>query len=188
MNRTFNALIALSCSTYGYCQYAPVNQGLDSELKRLGTSTVLILKSNAIDEYPLWSKTGDFLALNVEGKWIKIELGIVKLEAAKWRGGQPLGINVAKGSVALADDAEIKEWEELTKMYPREITLPNGTKIELKEAEMSVSLIITKKSAKPETIWTTGGENCYGLTASPDGRFVAFISELNGAVIMKVAD
>lgn len=188
MNRTINALLALSCTTHGYCQYTPVNQGLNNELRRLGISTVLILKSNAIDEYPLWSKTGDFLALNVEGKWIKIELGKVKLEAAKWRGGQPLGINVAKDSVALADNTEIKEWEKLTKMYPREITLPNGTKVELKEAEMSVSLIITKKGAKPEAIWTTGGENCYSLTASPDGRFVAFISELNGAVIMKIAD
>ena len=188
MRRIISTLIVLSCSTYGYCQFTQVDQGLDSELKRLGTSTVLILKSNAIDEYPLWSKTGNFLALNVEGKWIKIELDKVRLESAKWRGGQPLGINVAKDSVALADDAEIKEWEKLTKMYPREITLPNGTKIELTEAGMSVSLIITKKNSKPESIWTTGGENCYSLTASPDGRFVAFISELNGAVLMKVAD
>jgi hypothetical protein len=188
MNRTIHVLITLSCSTYAFCQYTPSNQGLKGELGRLGVDTALVLKSNAIDEYPLWSKAGDFIALNVEGKWVKVELGKVRLEGAKWRAGHSLGINVAKESVTSASDAEVKDWEERTKMYPREITLPNGTKVELKEADMSVSLVVTKKGSKSEIIWATGGENCYALTASPDGQFVAFLSELNGAVVMRIAD
>ncbi len=184
MKLAISALVAISSCAYGYSQSLI---HLESELKRVGSHSALILPSNAIDEYPLWSAAGDFLGLNVEGKWIKVDLGKIKLEGAKWRGNQIIGVNTAKESVSLADSTEIRLWQQRTKMFPREIVLSNGTKVELKEADMGVALLVTPKDSKPETIWQTGLENCHSLTASPNGQFVAFLSELSGAVIMKIA-
>lgn len=184
MRLAASALVTLVSYGYGYGQSS---NHLLSELERVGSHSAIVLPSNAIDEYPLWSSAGDFLGLNVQGKWIKVDLNKVKLEAAKWRGGQPIGVNTATDSASRAEDTEIQLWQKHTKMFPREILLPNGTKVELKEADMGVALVVTPKGSKSETIWQTGLENCHSLTASPDGRFVAFLSELSGAVIMKIA-
>ncbi len=183
MKLAYSVLIAMASYSYGYAQSLV---HLESELKRVGSHSALIIPSNAIDEYPLWSTSGGFLGLNVEGKWIKVDLSKIKLEGAKWRGSQSIGVNTAKESVSLADNTDIQLWQKRTRMFPREIVLPNGTKVELKEADMGVALIVTPKDSKPETIWQTGLENCHSLTASPDGQFVAFLSELSGAVIMKI--
>jgi hypothetical protein len=158
--------------------------GLRPEMDRLKIDTVLILKTSALDEWVLWSKDGKYVGLNVMGKWAKIDLSKVELVDAKWRSGKPLGVNIGKGSIAPASDTEIQDWLKTSKMYPRELILASGTKIELKEVELSTALVITPRGGQPNTIWVTGGENCHSLTASPTGEYFAFISEMNGAVIM----
>ena len=159
--------------------------GLKTEMDRLQVDTVLILKTPELDEWVLWSKDGNHVGLNLAGRWAKIDLTKVELVDAKWRGGKALGVNVGKGSIAIATDAEILEWRKVSPMSPRELTLSSGAKIELKEVDLSTALVITPKGGNPTTLWVTGGENCHSLTASPTGEYFAFISEQNGAVIMR---
>jgi hypothetical protein len=154
-------------------------------MDRLKVDTVLIAKTTGLDEWVLWSKDGNHVGLNVIGKWIKIDLSKVVLVDAKWRGGKLLAVNINQESAALASDAEIQEWLKTSTVYPRELTLISGTKIELRQVELSTALVITPKGGQANTIWVTGGENCHSLTASPTGEYFAFVSEMNGAVIMR---
>ncbi len=55
-----------------------------------------------------------------------------------------------------------------------------GTSVELHQEGMSTAFVITRTGAEPETLWTSGFENCHSLTLSPDERYVAFICEMNG--------
>src|SRR5690606_38822218 len=68
---------------------------LNSELTRLKTETVLIVQSQAIDEYPIWSPKSHFVACNIEGKWYKFRLTNIELADAKWR-GQTIGVLTTK--------------------------------------------------------------------------------------------
>lgn len=157
---------------------------LASEMSRLKAHTALIAQSQAIDEYPLWSPKGDFIACNIEGKWYKFRLTNIDLIKAKWH-GQKIGM-VAVDIATELTAAEQAEYEKVSHFNPREVTTADGTKVELKAYDMAVSMVVTKKDGKPKTLWTSGGENCHSLVLSPDGKFVAYLCELNGLLIMKL--
>ena len=159
---------------------------LKTEMKRLNIETVLIVNSQAIDYYPLWSPNSDFIACNIEGKWYKFRLTDIKLDEAKWR-SQSIGILDSKGSFSILNKDEKKKFEKVSKFNSRKVTTKNGTIIELRETEnMSVSLIVTKKGNSPKVLWTSGGENCHSLVLSPDNKFVAYLCELNGLFVMNI--
>ena len=159
---------------------------LSTEMTRLKTETVLIVNSQAIDEYPLWSPNSDYVACNIEGKWYKFRMTKIELEEAKWR-GQSIGILTTKDAYSPLTDTEQKQFEKVSKFNPRKVTTNDGTKIELKETgDMSISLVVTKKRENSKTLWTSGGENCHSLVLSPDGQFVAYLCEMNGLLVMKV--
>jgi hypothetical protein len=60
-------------------------------MRKLGVHTILLLESQAVDEMPLWSPDSRFVAVDVEGKWYKLDTGaITALGAANWH-GQEIG-------------------------------------------------------------------------------------------------
>src|ERR1041384_6508768 len=105
-------------------------QTLDEQLIRLDTETVLIVPSQAVDEYPIWSPKGDFLAANVEGKWYKINLEKIVLEDATWRGKQKIGVIKSKSSISEASKEEIEAWTKISKLNLRTVTTKSGVKVE----------------------------------------------------------
>jgi Tol biopolymer transport system component len=160
---------------------------IESELSRLKVESALIVPSQAVDEHPIWSPDGEFLAANVAGAWYKISLAQLALTDATWRGGKHLGVLVSKESVTRATDKEVSAWLKVTRYDPRKIITRAQTTIELKAANMGVSLIVQKKGTGAQTIWTTNMENCHSLSLSPDDKFVAYVSEMNGVVVMKLS-
>ncbi len=159
---------------------------LNSEMIRLKTETVLIVQSQAIDEYPLWSPKSDFVACNIEGNWYKFRLTNIELADAVWR-GQTIGVLTTRDAQTSLTENERVQFDKVSKFNPREVTAKNGTKIELKETgNMTVSLIVTKKGEQPKILWTSGGENCHSLVLSPDEKYVAYLCEMNGLLVMKL--
>jgi hypothetical protein len=61
-------------------------------MNRLHTNTALILPSDAVDEHPLWSPSRDYIAVNVMGKWYKVDLLQISLKVSSWRGKQRIGV------------------------------------------------------------------------------------------------
>lgn len=158
---------------------------LETELARLKTETVLIVQSQAIDEYPLWSSKSDYIGCNIMGKWYKVRLTDIHLVEATWR-NQTIGVLTTEDARSEMTDKEVKEFKEVSKFQPREVVTSDGTKIELKMEGFSVSLVVTKKGQDPKILWTSGGENCHSLTVSPDEKYVAYLCEMNGLLLMKI--
>jgi Tol biopolymer transport system component len=160
---------------------------LVGELSRLNSDTALIVPSQGVDEFPLWSPDGRYLAANIEGKWFKIDLNHILLKEGSWRGNHKIGVIDSKSSLSGATEEEVEKWRASSKVSPRKSKTVAGTTIELRQSGLGVSLIITKKAEKSVTLWTTDMENCHSLVLSPDQKFVAFISELNGVVVFQLS-
>lgn len=158
---------------------------LNSEMSRLETETVLVLNSQEIDYYPLWSPNSDFIAFNINEKWYKIRLNNVDFEPVKWR-GQKIGFLMTKDAVTEMSEREIEEFKNVSKFNAREVTSKKGTKIELPMQSLRTSLVVTRKGEYPKTLWTSGGENCHSLVLSPNEKYIAYLCELNGLLIMKI--
>jgi len=149
-------------------------KSLNSEMTRLKTETALIVQSQAIDEYPLWSPNSDFVACNIEGKWYKFRLTNIHLADAEWH-GQTIGILTTQDAYSELTTKEQTKFEKVSKLNTREVKTTDGTKIELKTDEMAVSFIVTKKGEKAKKLWTSSGENCHSLILSPDEKYVAYL-------------
>lgn len=158
---------------------------LSSEMSRLKTETVLIVESQAIDEYPLWSPNSDFIACNIEGKWYKFRLTDIEFTEAKWR-DQVIGVLRTPDAYSELSKDDQTKFKKVSKYYPREAITKDGTKIELTMENLRVALIVTKKGESPKMLWRSGGENCHSLVLSPDENYVAYLCELNGLLIMKL--
>src|SRR5579872_3661743 len=66
--------------------FAQAGNVLESEMARLQVHTALMVPSQAVDEFPVWSPDSRFLAVNVQGKWFKLDTSSVQLHEAKWHG------------------------------------------------------------------------------------------------------
>jgi hypothetical protein len=160
-------------------------KSLNSEMSRLETETVLVLNSQEIDYYPLWSPNSDFIAFCLHEKWFKIRLDDIEFEAVKWR-GQKIGLLVSTDATTEMSEKEVEEFKKVSKFNSREVTSKLGTKVELPMQSLRTSLVITHKGEDPKTLWTSGGENCHSLVLSPNEKYVAYLCELNGLLIMKI--
>src|SRR5262249_16670967 len=123
---------------------------LSSEMDRLQVREALVLPSQAVDEEPIWAPKGDFLAVNVEGKWMKVNLLLIRLEPATWHSGQPIGIINSKSSVSSASEQDVKEWSRGSRADFERVQAKNGTVVELRHSDLSTSLVITRKGKDPE--------------------------------------
>jgi len=177
-------IIVLTILTFNFCGQ-DTSKNLYSEMMRLNIETVLIVQSQAIDEYPLWSPNSEYIACNIAGKWYKFRLTNIELAEAKWN-GQKIGVLITKDAYSELTPDELQEFEKVSKFNPREVETTKGTKVELKMEEMTVSLILTKKGKKAKKLWTTNGENCHSLVLSPDEKYVAYLCEMTGLLIMKL--
>src|SRR5262245_51798360 len=75
---------------------------LADEMRRLEVREALVLSSQEIAGEIVWSPRGDFLAVQAEGKWRKVDLRRLRLEPATWRKGRPMGFNSASSSISEA--------------------------------------------------------------------------------------
>lgn len=159
---------------------------LEKAMKKLKVETVLVANVEGIDEYPLWSPKSDFVACYIFGDWHKFNLNEMKLTTGDWH-NQTIGImNNAKAVSIIKDSSELKPFLAVSPFNEREVTTKKGTKIELRyNNDFTVSLVVTK-ARETMVLWTSDGENCHSLTLSPDGKFVAYLCELNGLMVMKV--
>jgi hypothetical protein len=155
----------------------------ESALHRLGVRSALVLASQAVDEQPVWSPDGRFLAVNVDEKWGKIGLDSVTLRAGVWHVRDSIAVADPKPAVLEISEADVRSWEKNAKFDPRRITTKTGTVVELDSEGVSTIFRITKRNGKPSVQWKTSLENCHSLALSPDETLVAYICELNGVIV-----
>ena len=164
------------------CKPRPITS-LEAEMTRLGVRSALVIASQAIDEHPVWSPKGDALAVNVDGRWVELRLSPVALEAATWRDNKPIGVVKPPISPSTISESRVRSWEKSAKYGPRKAEMGDGKIVELRQEELSTSLIVTPPGGTAQVLWKSGLENCYGLAVSPDQHYVAYVCELNGVIV-----
>ena len=127
----------------------------------------------------------DYIAFNINQKWQKIRLDNIDFETVKWR-EQKIGYLISKDVITELSEKELTEFKNVSKFNAREVTSKNGTKVALPMTDLRTSLVVTRKGENATTLWTSGGENCHSLVLSPNEKYVAYLSELNGLLIMKI--
>lgn len=158
---------------------------LTAEMQRLGVSSVLVVASQAIDDHPVWSPDGNSIAINIGERWMSVDLRNISLQPGTWHDKEPIGVASPPMAPKPVSENEVKRWDKSDRHGDRELVLPGGMKVELRQEELSTELRTTS-GGKTQTLWRTGLENCYSLSASPDGHMVAYICELNGLFVTRL--
>ena len=161
----------------------PLVQSLDRELRRLGVQTALVLPTSALDESPLWSPDSRYVAGNVAGAWEKVDLEHLRLEPAKWRGGQGIGAVDSKASAL--EVGLLEAWRSSAESAARR-KVTDAFSIEFRHEGLSTALVLGQRGQAPKTLWRSDLENCDAAVFSPDRKYVAFICETNGLFVMLV--
>jgi hypothetical protein len=176
-----NTLVALSLLAISHAQ---TGSDLDKQMEVLHVHTALLIRSQEMDDLPAWSPDGRFLAANLAGKWVKIDVSAVQLQEAKWH-EQRVGVQTKADLQPLTDD-EVHAWAKAKEFQKRRrdvVTTASGLKVEMRHNELSAALVISK-GKRQSVIWESGLENCYGLTLSPNKAHVAYLCETNGILVM----
>ena len=69
------------------------------ELNNKNIDSILIVKSSAIDEYPMWSKDSSKIAINISGKWYFVDFDKIRLESGTWHDTENILVNINKLSI-----------------------------------------------------------------------------------------
>jgi Tol biopolymer transport system component len=159
---------------------------LVSQMKNLGVQFGLLVESQAIDEEPVWSPDGQFLAINVDGKWFQLDAASVVLRMGTWHDRKAIAVAHPVPELQDISETDVLTWQKAARFDPRTLTTESGVTIELAPENLGTLFRVTRKGATPEILWKTALENCHSLALSPDESLVAFLCELNGLVIFEV--
>ena len=155
---------------------------LESQMAKLNVHTALLVPSQGVDEFPLWSPDSRFLAANIEGHWFKVDTQRVELHEATWHGNR-IGTVSSKSTMESVSGDEANDWGKHTQHATSELTTKSGFKVEIRRSGLSASLVVSRGKNRL-VIWNSDLENCGELSASPNDEYVAYTCELNGVLVM----
>ncbi|HVM93913.1 MAG TPA: hypothetical protein VMT67_13915 [Terriglobales bacterium] len=163
---------------------AQENKFLESEMARIAVHTALLVPSQSVDEFPVWSADSRFLGVNIEGRWVKLDTRSAHLRQAKWH-EQPIGAIAGKPELEPMSGEEAAEWGRRGQHGDSEVKGEGGFRAEIQRRELSSSLVLSR-GERTTVIWKSDMENCGALSLSPNGSYLAYICELNGVFVMNV--
>jgi hypothetical protein len=164
--------------------FAQAGSPLGNEMTRLHVHTVLLVPSQAVDEFPVWSPDSRLLAVNIEGKWFKLDTAKVELREANWH-GQRIGAVGTKLTLEPVTDEKVAEWSKQVRHGESNVTGKSGVRAEMQHHELSSSLVVSQ-GGHSSVIWKSEMENCGALSLSPSGSYLAYICETNGVFVMDI--
>ena len=165
---------------------APIfGETLEETMIKLGRNTALLAATPNIDEYPIWSKDGKSIAVNVIGQWISITLEDIKLAEADWA-GTVIGYATDIDHVTELSEADLKDFVMYDVENMRSHTLSNKVTYSLERSGLGTAFTVSKEGLDPVILWRTDFLNCFGLSHSPDEVFLTFLCPSNGAFVYRV--
>lgn len=150
---------------------------LSHEMYRLDVQCALVREAESVDEHIVWSPDGVQLGFNEGGHWKSIRMDEIFLYPSTW-----IGMNVGSGMTfcySSLTQEEVAQFDAVTRYDPREIRTDRGHTVSL---EMQGFATVLKVDGKE---WgRTQTTNCHSLSLSPDQRYVAFIAEMSGIMVI----
>lgn len=154
------------------------------QLEAMGLQIVLLIPSGDISAPPQWSPDGETLLVRIGRRWVTLRLEKVRLTRGTWGNGLPIAVNTAEEALTpLPKDA----WPSEEKRFvsrDRVRCTQTDTAYLFREGRLSTELLVQEGGASPRTVWSTPGERSHTLLLSPDERFLLFIAEKTGLVLM----
>lgn len=173
MKKTSLILLFLFAQTMAFAQ-------LDKKYAKF-----LIIKSQAIDYYPVWGKTDQYINLNLMSKeWRMYDLQKSVIQEGSYI-MHPLGINKAENYTVVNSKKDIQKLEKNQDWKPREIVDKANRKITLEMEGFNAALFIEYEKGKKEKIMDIRG-NAHSLAVSPSGKYLACIFEMSGLMIFDI--
>ncbi len=151
------------------------------KLNKFDKNAVVMFHRQDIDEMPLWSENNHFVGCNVSGEWIVFDLKKVRFKKFKL-GDYKVGILANLNVISPISNDLVLTLKESTNYDMRSIKLHNSKTIEIKSDIFKSQLLINEK-----LVMTLRG-NCHSLSSTLDGKYLAFISELDGLIVMSLED
>jgi hypothetical protein len=168
------------------CLAQPGQDDLGSEMAKLHVETALLIPSQEIDEFPVWSPDSRFLAINITGQWFKFDTLQVRLQKAKWH-GERIGAADSKPKMQSVSGQEVDEWAKQNTHGDSKVVSKSGIKAEIQRSVEGVSAsLVVSQGARSTVIWKTILENCGALSISPNDKYLALICELNGVLVVNL--
>ena len=159
---------------------------LVTEMKALGLRFALLVESQAIDDSPVWSPDGRFLAINVDQRWSTMNVESVALRMGTWHDRNTIAVAHPPPALQEVSGTDVGTWQKTARFDLHRLTTKTGVTIELAPEDLGTVFRVTSKGLEPEVLWKTGLESCHSLALSPDETLVAFLCELNGLVVFIV--
>jgi len=159
---------------------------LRSELRRLHVHTALLVRSQAIDDSPVWSPDSRYIGANIQGKWFKVDLSRVNLLEATWH-GERLGSVGSEEGLEPITKGKARDWDKVTKHGNTYFTGKSGVRAEFNNDELSTFLTLSKGTQRV-IVFKSDIESCGAPTFSPDEEFLAYICETNGVLVTDVGE
>src|SRR5262249_32319543 len=145
-----NALVALWLLAISHAQ---TGSDLSKQMEAIHVHTALLIRSQEMDDLPAWSPDGRFLAVNLAGKWVKVDVSATQLQEAKWH-EQRVGVQM-KADLQPLTDQEVHSWPKADESQIRKhemVTTASGLKVEMRHKELSSALVVSK-GKQQAVIW-----------------------------------
>ena len=121
------------------CAHSQESKYLESEMMRLDVHTALLMRSQSVDEFPVWSPDSRSLGVNIGGEWFKLDTRNVRLRKAKWH-DQSIAVIAKKPELVPMSIDEAAEWGKRGQHGESDIEDRGGFKAEMRRRELSSSL------------------------------------------------
>ena len=159
---------------------------LVSEMKALGLRFALLVESQAIDQSPVWSPDGRFLAIHLDQKWSTLNVESIALRMGTWHDRNTIAVAYPQPALQDVSETDVRTWQRSARFDLHKLTTKTGVTIELAPEDLGTVFRVTSKGLESEVLWKTSLENCHSLALSPDETLVAFLCERNGLVVFVV--
>lgn len=157
-------------------------RNLDKELDRLDTDIALIL-SRSLDYMPIWSDSSDAVYVNILDYWYTFNITQTSLVESEIRGKK--GAWNQNELLEPIDDAIVANFELDDYMENARIAEQGNVKATIEQQGFS-SILIIEVDGKEFYRQQSGGEVYLFPAISPDGKYLVFISEMNGLMLVRL--
>lgn len=170
--------------TYAVANIETVSR-FEKQMDELDVDTVFIAPGETIDDQPVWSQDGHWLAFNNMGNWIAVNLDRIEIKEAEWA-GITIGATFSASEVKPLSEGEAQKWVSMAATGDREVSLRTGQTIFLRSASLGTQFIFRNKDGDEKEVWKTELANCFGLALSPDQKFVSLLCPSVGILVQRL--
>ena len=155
-------------------------------MKELGLRFALLVEAPPLDEPPVWSPDGRFLAIHLEKKWSALDIESIVLRMGTWQDRKTIAVPHPEPALKDIPETQVPAWRKAARSDRHRLTTKTGVEIELAPEGFGTAFRVTSKGGEPEILWTTSLESCHSLALSPDESLAAFLCEKNGLLVFAV--